>query len=84
MGSFITLDTQELFDGDLRVRESGGGEIALFKLGKSLGVKLGLELFQDVCEFCVIELKLARAGYSYDHQTQKRNKVVRAKEKGTH
>ena len=52
MGSFITLDNQKLLNGELCAREASGGKIAFFELGKSFGIKLGLELFQDIREFC--------------------------------
>jgi len=52
MGSLIRLDGRELFDGELGVRESSRSKVALFELGKSLRIKLGLELFQNVREFC--------------------------------
>jgi len=52
MGSFITLDIHELLNGELGVRESGGGKITFFKLGKSFSIKLGLELLQNIREFC--------------------------------
>ena len=52
MGSFIILDRQKLLNGELGVRESSGKEIAFFELGKSLGIKLGLELFQNVRKSC--------------------------------
>ena len=52
MGSFITLDDHKLLNGELRAREASGGKIAFLELGKSSGVKVGLELFQYICEFC--------------------------------
>ena len=45
MSSLIGLNGHELFNGKLGVRESSRGEIAFFELGKSFGIKLGLELF---------------------------------------
>ena len=87
MGSFITLDTHELLYGELSIRESGGSEIALFKLGKSLGIKLGLELFQDIREFYAIELKVSPGRLrSMKHKggtklrENKRNKRVRTED----
>jgi len=55
MCSFIILDDHELFNGDLGVRESGIEKIAFLEFGKSLGIKVSLELFQYIREFCVQE-----------------------------
>ena len=52
MSSFITLDNQKLLDGELCARKASGGKIAFFELCKSFGVKLGLELFQNIRKFC--------------------------------
>jgi len=52
MGRFIGLDRYELFNGELGIRESGGDKVAFFKLGESLRIKLGLELFQNIGECC--------------------------------
>ena len=77
MGSFISLDRQELLDGELGVRESGSDKIAFFKLGKSFSIKLGLELFQNIREFCkVIESTSARAGHGYDQKHETGTKKI--------
>lgn len=82
MGSFVSLDRQKLLNGELGVRESSGGKIAFFEFGKSLGIKLGLELFQDVREFYTIKSKSAPRPDMITDQTQNRNKVARERTKG--
>ena len=52
MGSFIGLDRYKLLNGELCRRKPSGGKIAFFKLRKSLRIKVGLELFQNICEGC--------------------------------
>ena len=48
MCGFITLDDQKLLNGELRTREPSGSKIGFFELGNSLGIELGLELFQYI------------------------------------
>ena len=71
MGSLITLDGYELFDGELCVRESCGDKVVLLELGKSFSIKLRLELFQNVGECCerVIESRSAPR-YDRKHKTK--------------
>jgi len=52
MYSLITLDGYELLNGKLGVREPSSEKIAFFEFGESLCIKLGLELLQNVREFC--------------------------------
>ena len=88
MGSFIDLDGQELFNGELGVWKSSSDKIAFFELGKSFGIKLGLELFQNIREFCVSEgdrIKVSSAlGYGYDRkhetETKENRKSVRTED----
>ena len=90
MGSLISLDGDELFDSELGVRESRVGKVFFFELGKGLGIKLGLELFQNVGE-CYerkggdrIEVSSA-ARYDRKHKTKTNRGEGKTKEgTGTH
>lgn len=50
MRGFVGRNCCELFDGDLRVRESCGGEIGGLESGKGLAVELRLQLLKNIGE----------------------------------
>lgn len=50
MRGFVNRNCGELFDGDLRVRESCSGEVGGLESGKGLAVELRLQLLKNIGE----------------------------------